>query len=58
LSYNFDFEFEAWRQFGNPEEEKLHPLEAVIRKLVKTQRAEKIEVCAVVNCKMCRTVEA
>jgi hypothetical protein len=32
---------EARGQFGNPEEEERPPLEAVTRKLVKTQQAEK-----------------
>jgi hypothetical protein len=36
-------------QFGNPEEGERPPLEAVARKLVKIQEAEKTETSAVVN---------
>jgi hypothetical protein len=32
---------ETWGQFGNPEEGEITPLEAIARKLVKTQQAEK-----------------
>jgi hypothetical protein len=34
---------------GDPEEREHPPLEAVTRRLVKTQKAEKIYVCALVN---------
>jgi hypothetical protein len=37
---------EAQRQFDNPEEGGCPPLEAITRRLVKTQ------VCALVNCKV------
>jgi hypothetical protein len=43
---------EARGQFGNPEEVERPPLEAVTRGLVKTQKAEKTYVYAVVNCKV------
>jgi hypothetical protein len=33
---------EAWGQFGNPEEWKSQPLEAVTRRLVKAQQTEKM----------------
>jgi hypothetical protein len=40
-------------QSGIPEEEERPPLKAVTRqRLVKTQMAEKTEVCALVNCKV------
>jgi hypothetical protein len=42
---------EAWGQFGNPEEGEHPPLEAVTRKLVKTQQTEKT-VYAAVNCRV------
>jgi hypothetical protein len=32
----------AWGQFGNPEEGERQPLEAVTRKLVRTEQAEKV----------------
>jgi hypothetical protein len=37
---------EAWVQFGNPEEGECPLLEAVTRKLVMTQEAERNEVYA------------
>jgi hypothetical protein len=40
---------EAQGQFRSPEEGEILSLEAVTRKLVKTQQAEKTYVCAVVN---------
>jgi hypothetical protein len=39
-------------QFGKPEEGERPPLEAVTRRLVKTQQAENTKVCAAVNCKV------
>jgi hypothetical protein len=41
---------EALGQFGNPVEEERPPLEAVTRKLMKTQEAKEISVCDVVWC--------
>jgi hypothetical protein len=43
---------EARGQFGSTEEGERPPLKAVARRLVKTQQAEKTEVCALVNCKV------
>jgi hypothetical protein len=44
---------EAPWQFGNPEEGKRPPLEAVTRELVKTQQVDMAQACAVVNCIVC-----
>jgi hypothetical protein len=40
---------EAQGQFENPEEGKCPPLEAVTRRLVRTQQAKKTQVCVLVN---------
>jgi hypothetical protein len=48
---------EARGQFGNPEKSERPLLEAVTRKLVKTQQAKKTYVCAVVNYKVCELVK-
>jgi hypothetical protein len=44
-------------QFGNPEEGERPLLEAVTRRLMKTEQAEKTEVCSLVNCKVCELVK-
>lgn len=41
-----------------PEEEEHSPLEAVTRILVQTKETENAQICALVNCNMCRTVRA
>jgi hypothetical protein len=43
---------EARGEFGNPKEGQHQPLKAVKRKLVKREQTEKIEMSAVVNCRM------
>jgi hypothetical protein len=48
---------EAGEQFGNTEEGECPPLEDVTIRVVKTQQAEKVEVCTVVNCKLCKLVK-
>jgi hypothetical protein len=47
---------QAQEQFRNPEEGECLPLEAVTRGMVKTQLAEGTQVCAIVNCRLCRTM--
>jgi hypothetical protein len=49
---------EAQGQLRNTEEGALPPMEAITRRLVKTQQAEKTYVCALVKCKVHRTVTA
>jgi hypothetical protein len=41
----------------NPEEGEHLPLEAVTRRVVKTQQTEKTKVCALVSCKVCELVK-
>jgi hypothetical protein len=48
---------EAQGQFRNPEEGERPKLEAVTRKQVKTQQAEKTQVCALVNYIVCELVK-
>jgi hypothetical protein len=43
---------EARRQVGNPEERERPPLEAITRRLAKTQQTENTEVCVLVKCKV------
>lgn len=49
---------EVLGQFKNCEEGEHMRLEAVTSRLVKTQQTGKAEVCALVNCNVCRTVTA
>jgi hypothetical protein len=44
------YKAEIGEEFGNQDEGKHRPLEAVCRRLVKILEAEKSPICALVNC--------
>jgi hypothetical protein len=57
VSYSRVAVVEAKKVREPPEEGQRPGLEAVTRRLVKTQRTENTYVCALVTCKVCESVE-